>query len=234
MKQTHPTTEVTETKDTNRTYNLVLEYFKEQIVAGQLKLGDKLPSERTLMAELGLSRNSVREALRQMENMGFVRSVHGQGSFLVNEAGQGFSQIFSMLLLLQQTNRLEFMTLRFSLEMAAFEQAVTNPNPHIIQRLRGALQSMEQATQRQQLEQAEKEFHRALIDAGQNQLFGMIMDALASLGDTYRKEILAYLDPEVQASLLQTHRDIVAALEEKDAPKGRKALQQHFGLIQSC
>lgn len=94
-----------EEKNTARTYDLVLEYLKGQILEGKLTLGAKLPSERSLMAELGLSRNSVREALRQLENMGFVRSVHGQGSFLVNEAGQGFSSILSMMLLLRQSDR---------------------------------------------------------------------------------------------------------------------------------
>lgn len=93
-----------EEKNTARTYDLVLKYLKGQILEGKLTLGAKLPSERSLMAELGLSRNSVREALRQLENMGFVRSVHGQGSFLVNEAGQGFSSILSMMLLLRQSD----------------------------------------------------------------------------------------------------------------------------------
>ena len=59
-----------EEKSTVRTYDLVLEYLKGQILEGKLTLGAKLPSERSLMAELGLSRNSVREALRQLENMG--------------------------------------------------------------------------------------------------------------------------------------------------------------------
>lgn len=112
-----------EEKSTARTYDLVLEYLKGQILEGKLTLGAKLPSERSLMAELGLSRNSVREALRQLENMGFVRSVHGQGSFLVNEAGQGFSSILSMMLLLRQSDREEFLALRESLESASYERA---------------------------------------------------------------------------------------------------------------
>ena len=121
-----------------RAYDLVLAYIKGEIAAGALKLGDKLPSERALMNQLALSRNSVREALRQLENMGFVRSVHGQGSFLVNEAGRGFTELFSMLLLLQQTDRQEFWELRRSLETAAFAAAAAAPDP-------ACLAEMEQA-----------------------------------------------------------------------------------------
>ena len=109
-----------------RAYDLVLQYIKDKIQNNELTLGNKLPSERTIMEELDLSRNSVREALRQLENMGFIKSNHGQGNFLINQAGRGFSEIFSMLLLMHQTDRSEFLILRRSLETEAFKQAMIN------------------------------------------------------------------------------------------------------------
>ncbi|WP_294455770.1 FadR/GntR family transcriptional regulator [uncultured Allofournierella sp.] len=228
-----------EEKSTVRTYDLVLEYLKGQILEGKLTLGAKLPSERSLMAELGLSRNSVREALRQLENMGFVRSVHGQGSFLVNEAGQGFSSILSMMLLLRQSDRGEFLTLRESLEGAAYERAVRLAPPQPIQAMEQAVQAMEQAVQAMeqaqepgQLEEAESRFHRSLIEAGENQLIAAIMEALSSQGDLYRRETLAQLDEATRTPLLDTHRRILKALQTGDAPLGRAALAEHFRLIQ--
>ncbi len=211
----------------SRAYDIVLSFLKQQIKGGKLSLGDKLPSERTLMTQLDLSRNSVREALRQLENMGFVRSIHGQGSFLVNHAGQGFSSIFSMLLLLHQTDKLEFLALRQCLENAAFIQAVQSPSLESIASLEQALSSMEQ----RQMEQAEVCFHQSLITAGKNQLFSMIMDALSSLGDMYRKETLSHLDPAVCGPLLQTHRDLVQALKDGNEADGCTALQRHVELI---
>lgn len=221
-----------EKKSTVRTYDLVLEYLKGQILEGKLTLGAKLPSERSLMAELGLSRNSVREALRQLENMGFVRSVHGQGSFLVNEAGQGFSSILSMMLLLRQSDREEFLALRESLESAAYERAVRLARPQPIQEMEQAVQSMEQAQEPGQLEEAERRFHRGLIEAGENQLIAAIMEALSSQGDLYRRETLAQLDEATRTPLLDTHRRILKALQTSDAPLGRAALAEHFKLIQ--
>lgn len=219
-------------REETRAYNLVLDYIKNKIQQGELKLGNKLPSERTLMEELDLSRNSVREALRQLENMGFVKSNHGQGNFLVNKAGKGFSEIFSMLLLLQQTDRTEFMRLRSSIEIAAFKQAVLNPREEDLHRMQQALQAMEQAKDQNQMEKAETEFHRGLIAAGQNQLFSMIMDALSTLEDTYRRETLAHLDEKVEKLLLQSHRDVVEALQMCSIPNGREALVEHFALIE--
>lgn len=222
-----------EEKNTARTYDLVLEYLKGQILEGKLTLGAKLPSERSLMAELGLSRNSVREALRQLENMGFVRSVHGQGSFLVNEAGQGFSSILSMMLLLRQSDRGEFFTLRESLEAAAYERAVRLAPPQPLLEMEQAVQAMEQAQEPGQLEQAESRFHRSLIEAGQNQLIAVIMEALSSQGDLYRRETLAQLDEATRAPLLDTHRRILKAIQTNDTSLGRAALAEHFRLIQS-
>ena len=214
-----------------RAYDVVLSFFKQQIKEGNLSLGDKLPSERTLMAQLNLSRNSVREALRQLENMGFVRSVHGQGSFLINHAGEGFSSIFSMLLLLHQTDKMEFFALRESLETAAFSHAIHFPSRKAIETMDQAVSAMEQALNQEQMEQAEASFHQALIAAGENQLFLMIMDALSSLDNMYRKETLSHLDASVCGPLLQTHRDLVQALRTGSEESGRAALQRHFQLI---
>lgn len=214
-----------------RAYDLVLAYIKGEIAAGALKLGDKLPSERALMNQLALSRNSVREALRQLENMGFVRSVHGQGSFLVNEAGRGFAELFSMLLLLQQTDRQEFWELRRSLETAAFAAAAAAPDPACLAEMEQAVERMEQAACLEQLEQAEEAFHRALFACGGNRLFRLIQNALAAPGQTYRRETLTTLDESVRAPLCATHRRMLEALRTGHTAQGLAALEEHFRLI---
>lgn len=214
-----------------RAYDLVLQYIKDKIQNNELTLGNKLPSERTIMEELDLSRNSVREALRQLENMGFIKSNHGQGNFLINQAGRGFSEIFSMLLLMHQTDRSEFLILRRSLETEAFKQAMINRSEQDLQTLQQAVEKMNQATNQNQIEEAEKIFHHTLMTAGQNKLFVMIMQALSTLEDTYRHETLSLLEDERKRLLLQVHQDIVQALQVRDMQKGYQAMQRHFDLI---
>lgn len=215
----------------SRAYDIVLSFLKSQIRDGELALGDKLPSERTLTAQLNLSRNSIREALRQLENMGFIHSIHGQGNFLVNHAGKGFSSIFSMLLLLRQTEKLEFLELRQVLETASLVRAIHSPSPASIKAMEQAVSDMEQARNQNQMEQAESRFHQNLIAASQNQLYCMIMDALSDLDDIYRKETLSHMDPAVRLPLLQTHRDLVRTLKDRNEKEGCIALQRHFELI---
>ena len=69
-------------EQTERAYDKVLAYIREEIRRATLRRGERLPPERDLADLLGISRNSVREALRTMSMMGFISSVHGAGNFV--------------------------------------------------------------------------------------------------------------------------------------------------------
>ena len=75
------------TGESEKVYFLVIDYIKELVKKEDVKFGSKIPSERELMSTLGLSRNSIREALRTLENMGLLECRQGQGNFLVNHVG---------------------------------------------------------------------------------------------------------------------------------------------------
>lgn len=107
-----------------KAYVTVIAYIKQLVQDGQLAFGGKLPSEREMMATLGLGRNSIREALRTLENMGLISCVHGKGNFLVNRIGESFSSVFSMLLFLKQSNFDEVQQLRRGLEMQSLLLAI--------------------------------------------------------------------------------------------------------------
>ena len=67
-----------------RVYSLVVEQIRELIESGQLKPGDKLPTERSLAEQLGVSRSSVREALSALEVLGVINSRQGLGNYVAN------------------------------------------------------------------------------------------------------------------------------------------------------
>ena len=95
-----------------KAYVAVIAYIKQLVQDGQLSFGGKLPSERDMMATLSLGRNSIREALRTLENMGLLSCVHGKGNYLVNRIGESFSGVFSLLLFLKQSDFEEVQQLR--------------------------------------------------------------------------------------------------------------------------
>lgn len=103
-----------------KVYTLVIEHIKLLVQKEEITFGGKLPSERQLMATLGLSRNSIREALRSLENMGIIESRHGQGNFLVNHIDQSLGSIFSLLLFMKECSVKEVQQLRRSIEISAY------------------------------------------------------------------------------------------------------------------
>ena len=63
-------------------YEMVMEQIKDIVKKGELKSGDKLPSERDLCEKLEVSRASIREALRALQMLGLIESKHGEGNFI--------------------------------------------------------------------------------------------------------------------------------------------------------
>ncbi len=118
-----------------KVYFLVIEYIKTLVQQGTLSFGGRLPSERQLMTTLGLSRNSIREALRSLENMGIIESRHGKGNFLVNHIDQSLDSIFSLLLFMNECSSQEVSELRRSIEIGAYLLAVNQADDTAIQAL---------------------------------------------------------------------------------------------------
>ena len=69
------------TQESQRAYVRVIDYIKQEIRVGNLRIGSRLPSERALAEQLNVGRNSVREALRILEIMGTTVSTQGAGQF---------------------------------------------------------------------------------------------------------------------------------------------------------
>ena len=63
-------------------YVQVMNSIKEKIVTGELKLGEKLPSERSMSIHYGINRMTVRNALKRLENEGCIKSIRGSGTYV--------------------------------------------------------------------------------------------------------------------------------------------------------
>lgn len=107
----------------------MLDYIKAEIRRGNLKRGERLPPERELAEQLGVSRNSVREAVRTLSLMGFVSSVQGAGNYISCDLEGNLSTSFEMMLLLGETNYLQVSQLRRGLESETARLAATRVLP---------------------------------------------------------------------------------------------------------
>ena len=80
-----------------KTYEKVVESIKNQVMDGTLVPGSKLPTERTLAKELDVSRNSVREGLRVLQNIGIISSQQGSGNYISLNFDQKMTEVLSFM-----------------------------------------------------------------------------------------------------------------------------------------
>ncbi len=220
-----------------KVYVTVIAYIKQLVQDGQLEFGGKLPSEREMMATLGLSRNSIREALRTLENMGLLSCIHGKGNYLVNQIGESFSSVFSMLLFLKQSNFDEVQQLRRGLEMQSLLLAVQSADcttatsqgqwVQTLEPLHQLVETMRQATGHERVT-LDSAFHEALIQCSTNHLFAVLQKAVSSLCEAAIENVLTTATDAQWQALVDCHETIYQSLLNRDAQAGIAAIDQHY------
>lgn len=218
-------------KSCDKVYFHVIAYLKEEMQKGNICFGGKIPSERELMNRLGLGRNSVREALRTMEHMGLIESRQGKGNFLVNRMGESLSSVFSMFLLMKQSNYQEIIQLRKCLETEALRILNRDDVKAKVTELRKCLDQMNDSDV-QQCIQADKRFHQVLIQNSSNHLLETLMQVLSGLCEEQIEHMIQHNQEKVKAYLYQVHRELIQALENKDIDTAVHTLEKHYEILQ--
>jgi GntR family transcriptional regulator len=80
-------------RDTRPIYTQIVEGFREQIIAGILQPGDRLPSVRELASQLAINPNTIQRAYRELEAAGWIASVAGKGSFVSGIPGENRDEL---------------------------------------------------------------------------------------------------------------------------------------------
>lgn len=218
------------TGENEKVYFLVIEHIKELVKRGDVKFGGKIPSERELMATLGLSRNSIREALRTLENMGLLECRQGQGNFLVNHIGQSLGSLFSVLLFTKESNYVEISQLRRFIEIGAFLLAAKNPEQKDRDELKEILDAIDQCPEKERVK-LDKKFHDRLIQISGNHLLVLLNEALSELFETVISDYTMHITRKNWDRLLECHRRVYDCLVKNDVQEGMKAIREHYNII---
>lgn len=218
-----------------RTYDALLQDVEEGLRSGRFKTGDQLPGERILAETYGISRASVREAMRILDVVGVIRSPSGagpkSGAVFVSEPSAGLS---STLRLHIASNRLavkDIVETRILLETWAAEAAVQHDNPQGIQRARELLTAMDAPDiDYETFHNLDAQFHLALSALAGNTVIDTVMDSLSGSVRGYIKDALVSLGqwPVVLAELRAHHHAIFAAVEDKNGGLAADLLRKHI------
>ncbi|WP_372341193.1 FadR/GntR family transcriptional regulator [Streptomyces sp. CC224E] len=130
----------------SRTHELVLESIEEQVLAGKLKAGDRLPPERELAPVLGVSRSALREALRVMETIGVLVATAGRGpdagARIVRDPDGALGRLLRLHVALGSYSLEDVMESRVTLERSSFEAAARSASKKELAEADAILKSM--------------------------------------------------------------------------------------------
>jgi GntR family transcriptional repressor for pyruvate dehydrogenase complex len=215
-----------------KSYRKVIDYIKEQIRAGNLEIGGKLPAERELSNLLGISRNSVREAIRTLDIMGVIVSQHGAGNYLTGNFEHNLVETMSMMFFLNQIDYQQISQLRRALEMQALTLAIDNITVPEIELLERTIAKLEKEAEEINVI-LDKQLHYGIAKASKNTLVISILNALSEVIDQFiydlRRDILSTEDS--RKILNEAHDEMLKSLITKDKNLAYSAINKHFDII---
>jgi GntR family transcriptional repressor for pyruvate dehydrogenase complex len=210
----------------------LVEALGDRIRDGRLATGDKLPTEAAVMAEFGVSRTVVREAISKLQASGLVETRHGIGTFVVG-VGDGSAFRIEPAQLGTLRDVIAVLELRIGVESEAAGLAAQRRTPQNLAALRSALDAFTAAVEQgRDAVAADFQFHSEIARATQNEHFAGLMATLGSqIIPRARLEPARAADPQHQTYLRRVnaeHESIYDAIAAQDPDAARAAMRTHL------
>lgn len=203
--------------------------IKAMILAGELAPGDRLPPEKELSERLGLSRSSLREAVKALEVIRVLDVRRGDGTYVTSLEPRLLLEAMSFVVDLHDDHSvLEIFDVRRILEPAAAAQAARRATPDQLERLRAVVDTVDHAADVERLVEHDLEFHRGIALATGNAYLASLIDSLSS--HTVRARIWRGITQEhAVGRTLQEHHAILDAIVAGDAELAEALTVVHIG-----
>ena len=214
----------------------IVSQVKQLISKGELKPGDRIPSERELATMLGVSRPSVREAIMVLEAMGFVESRQGGGTYVKALTEASIMNPLAKLVEKRDPELLRSLAeVRMGLESWSAYLAAQRATDSDIAEMRRLYKVMEkQAAKGGWSPDVDAEFHYAITSASHNSLQMHVLDSIHSLFHaTIQVALMEFYQQQGHVQLLLTHHhDIMEAIAAHDPELARKKMMEHLALVE--
>jgi DNA-binding FadR family transcriptional regulator len=209
-----------------------IEKIKSMIVSGALRAGDRLPREADLAAELGLSRSSLREAVRALALVNILDVRRGDGTYVTSLQAPLLLEALSFIVDFHRDGTvLEFLQVRRILEPAATAMAARRITDEESEGLRKLLDSLGPHPEVEELVASDLEFHRRISAFSGNSVLCSLLETLS--GPTTRARIWRGLTQAgARERTLDEHRAILDALTSHDPEVARSWATVHIASVE--
>lgn len=218
---------------TLRASEAIVEQVKELIAKGELKPGDRLPSERAMMDLLQRSRPTIREALRMLENSGLIRISAGANGAVVQEFNTtSVEQSLESMLQFNKINLDELSEYRELTDSAIASFAAKRRTAKDIENLQAVLDDAKKCLDDyQSFVKYDSKFHGLLAKAAKNEVAHLITLVLSRVVMGFIENKMRNLSPEERRSMcskiLEMHTNILASVVAGDSAASMKAMETH-------
>lgn len=217
-----------------RYYEYVIDGIKDMITRGELKYGDKLPSERELAERFNVSRVPIREALKILEYTEILDSSPGDGTYVRNITVEDPIEKMAFAVTATTDALMDLLELRINLESFAAYNAAQRRTDQDIEELYQAIMDMRMAKKApqmddeavQNLRQLSHEFHRRLVQAAHNTVLSTVYENLYELLDISRQFTTS--SSGISYNSILAHEAVFNKIVQQDAAGARESMEEHL------
>lgn len=221
---------------TRRAFEEICERIREQLALGVLKPGDKLPPERELAQQLGVSRNVLREALRSLEMAGILRLQKGVkgGAFIQEGDTSRMNEVMRDMLSLGTISVRELSEARINVIDLVVRLACVNARPRDFEALEANIERTDLATHEGRLldrVECSREFYKLLAESTGNKVIAMITNSVTEI---HMRFVYAKVASSGAATprLTDKRRQFLSALRARDVAAATRSMRIHLESVQ--
>ena len=219
----------------------IVEQLEKMILEGTLKSGGRLPAERALAEQFGVSRPSLREAIQKLTAKGLLVSRQGGGNYVVENIGSTFSDPLLHLLESSPEAQRDLLEFRHTLEASCAYYAAMRATDMDRERLRQAFDTLQDCYSRaDEVSRAEEgaadaSFHLAIAEASHN---AVLLHTIRALFDLLKRNVVITIGgmnkqlSETRDMLITQHRELYLAIIEGRAEQAREVSSRHILYVQ--
>jgi GntR family transcriptional regulator, transcriptional repressor for pyruvate dehydrogenase complex len=215
-----------------RLYEQVAQQIQELIIAHGWPAGNRIPTERELGEQFGVSRTVVREALKALSERGLVIIRPGRGTFVADMGAASLSEPMRLFFQRHNVSYEDLVEARRVLEVEISALAAERAESDQMSELEAAIERMDLALERSDREQyvdADQQFHSVLAQSTQNKMFVMLTESISGLLRESRRLIFDVVGAPTRGQ--QHHRALLNSIQRGDVPGAQRAMREHLNQV---
>ncbi|KQU58642.1 hypothetical protein ASG66_16610 [Bacillus sp. Leaf406] len=205
-----------------------LNQLEQLLESGEWPIGEKIPPEPVLMDTLGISRNTLREAIRSLVHAGYLETRQGIGTTVKSHSGLDRALRKRM----RAGDLVEVLELRLAFEREAAEKAALRRTDEQLGEMRGLLALWKKSAEEGKASsfvRHDSAFHQAVIRASGNSMF---MEMYDSIIDSVHQSIYNLIDlNDLNQEDIRMHTELLSAIEEQDPVKASECVKKYLGTL---